>query len=119
MINNNNADENLQNSDDPDNGNADGRTSDSMWELDFDGWTVGEDAMYMYQVSRAQHTGNLKPLFPHWSRMIRQWPYAHDPRNLKRYADLGPEAHQEIMRRIDEGIRLPKRIDGRSGGGET
>ncbi len=90
-----------------------------MWELNFDGWTLGEDAMYMYQLSRAQQSGNLRPLFPHWSRMIRHWPFKIDPRDLKAYADLGPEVHQEIIERINRGIRAPKRPDGRSGGGET
>ncbi len=110
-MNNNNFDD--QTPDEP------GLTDDNMWELNFDGWTLGEDAMYMYQLSRAQQSGNLRPLFPHWSRMIRHWPFKIDPRDLKAYADLGPEVHQEIIERINRGIRAPKRPDGRSGGGET
>ena len=91
----------------------------NTWEFDYDGWTMGEDALYMQTLERAQRTGDLRPLFSHWCRMIRHWPYALDPTDLKCYTKLDETACREIIEQINLLIRLPKRPDGRNGGGET
>ena len=94
-------------------------TDNDVWEFDFDGWTVGEDALYMAALARAQQSGNLKPLYPHWARMIRRWPLAFDPRDLKSYAKLEEPVCREIIEQINQGIHYPKREDARMGGAET
>lgn len=94
-------------------------TDNNIWEFDFDGWTVGEDALYMEALARAQQSGNFKPLYPHWARMVRRWPVACDPRDLKSYAKLEESVCREIIEQINRGIHYPKREDGRMGGAET
>src|SRR5258708_29754652 len=94
-------------------------TDYNVWEFDFDGWTVGEDALYMEALAQAQQTGNLRPLYPHWARMIRRWPLALNPRDLKSYAKLEEPIVREIIEQINQGIRYPKREDARMGGAET
>ncbi len=89
------------------------------WDFDFDGWTLGEDAQYMECVAHAQRTGDLSPLYAHWARMIRHWPYAFDPSDLRSYAKIDDAAREDILERINHSIRFPKRPEGRTGGGET
>lgn len=91
----------------------------NTWDFDYDGWTTGEDALYMETLERAQRTGNMRPLYSHWSRMIRHWPYALDPTDLTSYVRLDDDACREIIEQINLLMRLPKRPDGRNGGGET
>jgi len=91
----------------------------NSWEFDFDGWTLGEDALYMATLARAQQTGDFTGVYAHWARMIRHWPYAIDPGDLKNYTKLDDAARAEIVERINHSIRFPKRPDGRTGGGET
>lgn len=93
--------------------------TNDTWEFDFDGWTLGEDAMYMTQLVRARETGDYRPLFPHWARMIRQWPFAARPGDPRSYMQLEESMLLEIIERINRGIYLGKRPDGRTGGGET
>ncbi len=91
----------------------------NTWEFDYDGWTMGEDALYMQTLEYAQRTGDMRPLYSHWSRMIRHWPYALDPTDLKCYTKLDEAACREIIEQINLLMRIPKRPDGRNGGGET
>ena len=91
----------------------------NLWDFNFDGWTLGEDALYMQALAEAQRTGNVRLLFAHWSRMVRHWPFPLNPSDLKSYVNLEESVYNEIIERINRGIRLPKTIDGRSGGGET
>ena|SRR5258708_16431949 len=93
--------------------------ADNAWEFDVSGWTLGEDALYIEQLREAQRTGNVKPLFPHWARMVRHWPFALDPKNLNNYAKLDDATLKELIQRLDLAIRLPKREDSRMGGAET
>src|SRR5690349_18428870 len=51
-------------------------TDFNNWDFDYDGWTMGEDALYMQLLERCRQTGEMRPLYSHWSRMIRHWPYA-------------------------------------------
>jgi hypothetical protein len=94
-------------------------TDDNLWELDFDGWTLGEDAMYISLLNRVRDTGDLRPLFAHWARMIKHWPFAKNPGLPSSYVGLDEAMYNEIIERVNRGIRSPKRADGRSGGGET
>ena|SRR5450432_1870850 len=91
----------------------------NIWEFDFDGWTLGEDALYISALNRSERNGDLRLVFSHWARMIKHWPYPGDPGNIKSYAKLDRAAQQDIIARIEQGLRLPKKADGRSGGGET
>ena len=93
--------------------------ADEKWEFDFDGWTLGEDATYMTTVQRVYESGDFSPLYGHWARMIRCWPFALDPRHLRNYDKLDRSVHTEIIERIERAIRAPKRPEGRLGGGET
>jgi hypothetical protein len=93
--------------------------ADNAWEFDVSGWTLGEDALYIEQLREAQRNGNMQPLFAHWARMIRHWPFALHPRDLTSYAKLDEATLKEIIQRLDLAIRLPKREDSRMGGGET
>lgn len=97
-----------------------GNTSkDNQWEFDFDGWTLGEDAKYMSTLNRAQQSGDLRPLYPHWSRMIKHWPFAKNPGAPQSYEGLDESTYYEIIERINRGISAPKRPEARTGGGET
>ncbi|MEP7287261.1 MAG: hypothetical protein ABI947_16015 [Chloroflexota bacterium] len=98
---------------------TDDKSIGEFWEFDFDGWTIGEDTMYMMQLEKARYTNDLRPLFAHWARMIRHWPFALAPNKLTSYGQLDDAVHLEIIERINQGIRIPKRADGRTGGGET
>ena len=94
-------------------------TDDNQWDLAYDGWTLGEDVMYMLALSKAQQTGDMRPLFPHWARMIKHWPFALNPSMPASYAGLDDSVYLEIIDRINRGIRAPKPPEGRTGGGET
>ena len=94
-------------------------TDFNLWEFDLDGWTLGEDALYIEALNRSERSGDLRYVYPHWARMIKHWPYPGNPGNIKSYAKLDRAAHDDIVARIEQCLRLPKKADGRSGGGET
>jgi hypothetical protein len=92
---------------------------DSLWEFDFDGWTIGEDAIYILALAEAEKMGNWRRVYPHWARMIVHWPYALNPADLKSYNQLTDDQMRDIITQIEQGIGLSKRYERRTGGGET
>src|SRR5271165_287953 len=68
-----------------------------IWDFDLAGWTLGEDALYIHQVIRVRQTGDYRPLFPHWARMIRHWPLPLDPGKITSYVGLDPALYAEIV----------------------
>ena len=111
--------ENVNNADSMGMDNQETDSTGIPWEFDFEGWTIGEDALYIQALAHAQRTGNYRPLFPHWARMIRHWPLAQDPRDIRNYTKLEDPFCREIIEQINQGIRFPKREDSRMGGAET
>lgn len=75
------------------------------WEISFKGWKQEEKNLFLKASNSITIPGILtygdeSVLYPFFAKVIKKWPHAYDPADIKSYGKLEPWEFEEVSEKV-------------------